>query len=112
MFSSIPIIQAPMAGAQGPELCIAVCKAGGLGSLPCAMLTPKMLREQIAAVRAQTAAPFNVNFFTHMPPRPDANVQRGWLERLSLYYAEVGLDPAADTGASPATIRRGYVRGH
>ena len=102
MFSSIPIIQAPMAGAQGPELCIAVCKAGGLGSLPCAMLTPKMLRDQIAAVRAQTAAPFNVNFFTHMPPRPDANVQRGWLERLSPYYAEVGLDPATDTAASSA----------
>jgi nitronate monooxygenase len=60
--SKIPLIQAPMAGAQGPDLAIAVCRAGGLGSLPSAMLTPDLLREQIAAVRGQTEAPFNVNF--------------------------------------------------
>ena len=102
MFSTIPIIQAPMAGAQGPELCIAVCKAGGLGSLPCAMLTPQTLRAQIGAVRAETSAPFNVNFFTHAPPRPDADVQRRWVERLSAYYAEVGLDPASDAGSARA----------
>jgi nitronate monooxygenase len=102
MFSTIPIIQAPMAGTQGPELCIAVCKAGGLGSLPCAMLTPKTLREQIASVRAETTAPFNVNFFTHKPPRPDTDVQRRWLERLAPYYAEVGLDPAMDAGPARA----------
>ena len=33
-----PAIQAPMAGVQGSALAIAVCQAGGLGSLPCAML--------------------------------------------------------------------------
>ncbi len=33
-----PIIQAPMAGVQGSALAIAVAEAGGLGSLPCAML--------------------------------------------------------------------------
>ena len=38
--SKIPLIQAPMASAQGPELAIAVCRAGGLGSLPAAMLSP------------------------------------------------------------------------
>ena len=37
--SELPLIQAPMAGFQGAALAIAVCKAGGLGSLPCAMLT-------------------------------------------------------------------------
>lgn len=30
----IPIIQAPMAGAQGSALAVAVSNAGGLGSLP------------------------------------------------------------------------------
>jgi IMP dehydrogenase/GMP reductase len=55
--SKIPLIQAPMAGAQGPDLAIAVCRAGGLGSLPSAMLTPALLREQIAAVRGKTEAP-------------------------------------------------------
>ena len=43
--SKIPLIQAPMASAQGPELAIAVCRAGGLGSLPAAMLTPERLRD-------------------------------------------------------------------
>ena len=61
--SKIPLIQAPMAGAQGPDLAIAVCRAGGLGSLPAAMLTPDRLRDQIAAIRQATDAPFNVNFF-------------------------------------------------
>ncbi|HKV06637.1 MAG TPA: nitronate monooxygenase, partial [Thermoanaerobaculia bacterium] len=36
----LPIIQAPMAGVQGSALAVAVSNAGGLGSLPCAMLSP------------------------------------------------------------------------
>src|SRR3954447_8231815 len=36
----LPIIQAPMAGVQGSALAVAVSNAGGLGSLPCAMLAP------------------------------------------------------------------------
>ena len=61
----LPIIQAPMAGAQGSALAVAVCNAGGLGSLPCAMLSPDALRKELAAIRAQTVKPFNVNFFCH-----------------------------------------------
>ena len=49
--SRLPIIQAPMAGSQGVELCVAVCEAGGLGSIPSAMLTPATLRDQIAEIR-------------------------------------------------------------
>lgn len=47
-----PIIQAPMAGAQGSELAIAVSNAGALGSLPCAMLGPQAMREELAAIQA------------------------------------------------------------
>ena len=93
--AKIPLIQAPMAGAQGPELTIAVCRAGGLGSLPAAMLTPDRLREQIAAVRQATDAPFNVNFFTHAESKPDPQIEARWRERLAPYYAEAGLDPSA-----------------
>ncbi|MDE2362497.1 MAG: nitronate monooxygenase [Hyphomicrobiales bacterium] len=92
--SSLPIVQAPMAGSQGPDLCIAVCEAGGLGSIPCAMLTPEILRAQIAQIRAETRAPFNVNFFAHRPPAPDAAREAAWLERLGGYYRDAGLDPA------------------
>jgi nitronate monooxygenase len=99
--SKIPLIQAPMAGAQGPDLAIAVCRAGGLGSLPAAMLTPDRLRDQIAAVRQATDAPFNVNFFTHVEPKPDPGIEARWRARLARYYAEAGLDPAA-IPAAPA----------
>ena len=39
-----PLIQAPMAGVQGSALAVAVSNAGGLGSLPCAMLSVDALR--------------------------------------------------------------------
>jgi nitronate monooxygenase len=92
--SKIPLIQAPMAGAQGPDLAIAVCRAGGLGSLPSAMLTPDLLREQIAAVRGKTEAPFNVNFFCHAEPPTDPAIEARWRARLAPYYAEAGVDPS------------------
>ena len=41
----IPIIQAPMAGADSVALAQAVSSAGGLGSLACALLTPDAVRE-------------------------------------------------------------------
>ncbi|RMU65562.1 2-nitropropane dioxygenase, NPD [Pseudomonas syringae pv. syringae] len=34
----LPLLQAPMAGASGSQMAIAVAQAGGLGALPCAML--------------------------------------------------------------------------
>lgn len=101
--SRLPIIQAPMAGSQGVELCVAVCEAGGLGSLPSAMLTAAALRDQIEETRARTSAPFNVNFFCHAPPAADAGRQARWLERLKPAYAEAGLDPtAAESGPARA----------
>lgn len=90
--SRIPLIQAPMAGSQGPDLAIAVCEAGGLGSIPCAMLTAAQLREQILTIRARTSAPFNVNFFCHVPPKPNETARRHWLDRLVPYYEEAGIE--------------------
>ena len=51
----LPIIQAPMAGVQGSALAIAVSNAGGLGSLPCAMLSLDAMRSELAAITAGTA---------------------------------------------------------
>ena len=70
----LPIIQAPMAGVQGSRLTIAVANAGGLGSLPCAMLSMATLRTELLAIKAATDQPFNVNFFCHTPPL--ANTER------------------------------------
>lgn len=91
----LPIIQAPMAGAQGVAMAAAVCNAGGLGSLPCAMLTAEGLRADLAALKAQTSRPFNVNFFAHRQPLPGAARESAWREALAPYYREFGIDPAS-----------------
>ena len=89
----LPIIQAPMAGVQGSALAVAVSNAGGLGSLPCAMLSLDAMRAELAAIKAQTSKPFNVNFFCHVPPTPDAEREAVWRAALSPYYQECGIDP-------------------
>ena len=73
-----PIIQAPMAGVQGSALAIAVSNAGGLGSLPCALLRPAAMRDELERIRAATTKPYNVNFFCHQPPVPDARRDAAW----------------------------------
>jgi nitronate monooxygenase len=89
----LPIIQAPMAGATTPDMVIAVAEAGGLGSLPGAQYTPADLRKALEVVRARTSRPINVNFFSHQDPPDDPARQAAWIQRLSPYYAELGLDP-------------------
>ena len=91
----LPIIQAPMAGSQGSALAIAVSNAGGLGSLPCAMLTPEAMRAELTAITAATSNPYNVNFFCHQPPAADAEREAAWRAVLAPYYAELGIDPAS-----------------
>ena len=91
----LPIIQAPMAGVQGNALAVAVSNAGGLGSLPCAMLGLDAMRNELAAIKAQTNKPFNVNFFCHAPPTPSAEREAAWRAALAPYYKEYGID--ADT---------------
>jgi nitronate monooxygenase len=97
------VIQAPMAGAQGSALAIAVSEAGGLGSLPCAMLTIEAMTKELAAIRAATRRPCNVNFFCHAPPAPDAAREEGWRRALAPYYRELGVDPGA-IPAGPARL--------
>ncbi len=92
--TSLPIIQAPMAGVQGSAMAIAVCSAGGLGSLPCAMLSLPALRQEVDVLRHGTTQPFNVNFFCHTPPVPDAAREHAWRTALAPYFAEHGIDAA------------------
>ncbi len=87
----IPIIQAPMAGAQGSAMALAVSNAGGLGSLPCAMLAPDAIVAELRAIRAGTDKPFNLNFFCHTEPAPDPAREAAWRTLLAPYYAEFGV---------------------
>jgi nitronate monooxygenase len=94
----LPIIQAPMAGVQGSALAVAVSNAGGLGSLPCAMLGADAMKSELAAIKARSSRPFNVNFFCHSPTLPDAKREAAWRATLSPYYEEFKL--ATDTFSS------------
>ena len=91
-----PIIQAPMAGAGSVELCAGVIRGGGLGSLPCAMLSPEQLVSEVAEVRARSSGPLNLNFFCH--PLPQKVDDKAWRALLAPYYAEFGVH-ASNGGA-------------
>ncbi len=95
-----PIVLAPMAGAMDYELVAAVSEAGGLGSLPCAMLTAQTLRDQFAKIRAMTDKPVNVNFFCHTAPVPNNAREARWRDKLKPYYVELGIDPSAPVPSS------------
>ncbi len=92
----LPIIQAPMAGVQGSDLAVAVCNAGGLGSLPCATLDRDALVAELNAIRARTDRPFNVNFFCHTPLPFDRERDARWRDLLVPYYEAYGLEPDQD----------------
>jgi nitronate monooxygenase len=98
-----PIVQAPMAGSIGSELAIEVARAGGLASLPCAMLGAEAVRAEVGLIREATPRPVNLNFFCHAEPVDDPGVMARWLERLAPYAAELGveLQPAAGPGRAP-----------
>jgi nitronate monooxygenase len=67
------------------------------------MLDPAAMQRELAAMRAGTAGPYAVNFFSHAPPTPDAERERRWRELLAPYYVELGLDPG-QVVASPARV--------
>ena len=95
----LPIVQAPMAGATDAAMAIAVSEAGGLGSLPCALLTPARAHAEIGVIRQRTSRPLNVNFFCHSTPHPDVGREAAWKSRFERYYAEFALDASASAPA-------------
>ncbi|GAB3358144.1 MULTISPECIES: NAD(P)H-dependent flavin oxidoreductase [Giesbergeria] len=103
----LPIIQAPMAGVQNSALAIAVSNAGGLGSLPCAMLSPEALRAELDSVLAQSHRPFNLNFFCHQQPEPDLGRAATWQALFAPYYAQWGID---STKVAPGPARMPFNR--
>ncbi|WP_425917125.1 NAD(P)H-dependent flavin oxidoreductase [Pseudomonas sp. GWSMS-1] len=92
---TLPLIQAPMAGSHNHTLTAAVCNAGGLGSLACALFDAQALRRELEALTRKTTQPFNLNFFCHTPPAVDTAREAAWRKALSPYYAELDIDPAS-----------------
>ena len=91
----LPIIQAPMAGVSTPEMAAAVSNAGGVGSIGVGAVDADATRQMIAAVRAGTRRPFQVNVFCHKPAVADTAREASWLARLAPDFARYGAKPPA-----------------
>jgi nitronate monooxygenase len=87
-----PLVLAPMAGFGTVELAAAVCDAGGLGSIACAAMQPKIAADSIREFRKQTSKPLNLNFFCHAQAQTDSEREQAWHDRLASYYREFGID--------------------
>jgi len=65
-------------------------------------LTPEALLVELTTLAQGTSRPWNLNFFCHTPPVPDADREARWRDALAPFYAEAGLD----IGAVPAGTGR------
>lgn len=88
----IPIIQAPMAGADSVALARSVAETGALGSLACAFLDSSGVSNAAHALRDEINRPINLNFFCHSMLLPTLVARDGWKQKLSTYYERLGLD--------------------
>jgi nitronate monooxygenase len=99
---AIPIIQAPMLGASGPAMALAVTQAGGMGSLAAGALAPEDIVEQVAGLKAATDRPFGVNLLIARPATPDPEAVAEALERLAPWHDRLGIDlPAPPNDYAP-----------
>jgi NAD(P)H-dependent flavin oxidoreductase YrpB (nitropropane dioxygenase family) len=70
-----PIAQAGMAFVgMTPDLAVAVCEAGGLGSLGVGLMPAPALEATVGAIRRGTGRPFNVNFITGLTEQAQIDV--------------------------------------
>ena len=90
----LPVIAGPMFLVSGPELVIACCKAGVVGSFPTLNArTPAILDEWLARITAETAAaaPFAANLIVHRSnTRLDDDVALVASHRVPVVIASVG----------------------
>src|SRR5262249_46612113 len=63
-----------------------------------ALLSPAQMDAEMAAIRAATKKPVNVNFFCHTPPHADPARDAAWQDALRASYVALGLDPAMPLG--------------
>lgn len=81
-----------MAGVQDDRLAVAVSNAGGLGSVPCALLDGAQLDALLKRL-TPSGLPINLNFFCHAMAEPVTSEEMRWRETLMPYYREFDIDP-------------------
>ena len=90
-----PIVLAPMAGAMDVELAVAVAQGGGLGSLPCAMLTLSACASRSRNSVRVLASRSTSTFFCHTPPVPNNAREAPGANGSSPITSSSAVDPAA-----------------
>ncbi|WMD19036.1 nitronate monooxygenase [Achromobacter seleniivolatilans] len=94
-----PIIQAPMAGgATTVDLVSEASKAGVLGSLGAAYMSPEQIEAAAAAIRARTSRPFAINLFASVPEQPTQGDASRMLALMARYHEQLGLPAPALPG--------------
>jgi nitronate monooxygenase len=91
----IPIVQGPMLGASGPDLAIAVSKAGGLGSLAAAGMSPDVMRQNAEKLRQSVPGRFLINLFILPDTVPDPAQIKAAMARLAPWRDAYGLPEQA-----------------
>lgn len=90
-----PLVCAGMAFVcDTPALALAVCRAGGVGSIAASLLSPATLRKHLQLLQTEVSAPFHVNFLT---PFPHAEQLAVCVEqRVPVVSFHWGLPPQAE----------------
>jgi nitronate monooxygenase len=92
---SIPILEAPMAGANSVPRAAAIVSAGGMGAFGAAQSTPAQIADWVKAFRAQSNGPFQINLWVpDPPPVRDAKVEA----EMRAFLAKWGPEVAEDAG--------------
>jgi nitronate monooxygenase len=104
---AFPILQAPMAGGVTTvELVSDVTRAGGMGSIGAAYLTPEIIRINAAAIRARTNGPFAINLFIKTDdPQPSQAEIDYTCEILKPWADAYGIEPPGNP-APPIALER------
>lgn len=100
-----PIVQGPFGGGiSSVSLTSAVSNAGGLGSFGAHHLSPEMIEETVREIRAKTSKPFSMNLWVPLPGETQRKLGIDELaksnQRMSAYYAELGVTPPTSTELS------------
>ena len=94
-----PIVQAPMAGgATTVELVSEASKAGVLGSLGAAYMSPEQIEAAARDIRARTPLPFAINLFASVPEEPMRGDASRMLALMARYHQQLGLPAPAAPG--------------
>ncbi len=97
---TVPIVEAPMAGACPPERAAAVANAGGMGALGALSMSPKEIGDWVSRFRSLSSGPLQINLWIPDPaPKRDAQAEA----RVAKFLEKWG--PAVPDDAGDAKLQ-------